>query len=148
MKVPYVELLSQSVDWSYWLPLLGVSSIISGIAACYFQSIFAHRKQIKLHEHEVKMEKYLALNMKLLNCLDPELWDHPLRISHIDNQTKQELRIEYMNALVYASDGVIRNLNEFINSPCEFNYYSVAKEIRNDLWRKSNLVLYKYPEIR
>ena len=49
---------------------------------------------------------------------------------------KEEVKIEMLNSVLYASDEVIRAMAEFVKSPTYSSYIKTASAMRQDLWNR------------
>lgn len=132
------------MDWLQILPVLGLGSLIGGVIGAFFQSKFQHQKQLKEWEHEVKRKRYFALNVLLITKIDV-----PSRIASLSNirpdinteeQMDKEIEVELLNAILFASDNVLKEIKDFIAKPSTLSYHNVAMAMRRDLWKKQTSV--------
>ena len=111
---------------------------IGGILGSYFQSLFQHHKQIKDQKHDLKFKRYGCILILLLTKLDPQSGlPHMKEIRpdlHDIKEIEKEIEVELLNAVLYAGDGVIKALSDFIRNPNYASYISTAAAIRKDLW--------------
>jgi len=116
----------------------------SGILGAYLQSRFQHQKEIKEDIHQLKRQRYGAILIQMLTVLDPA---HGLSktqqfrpdLKNIDD-FKEELKIEMLNGVLYASDDVIKAMAEFIGNPTYPSYIKIASAMRKDLWGKKTKI--------
>jgi len=116
----------------------------SGILGAYLQSRFQHQKEIKEDIHQLKRQRYGAILIQMLTILDPS---HGLSktqqfrpdLKNIDD-FKEEVKIEMLNGVLYASDGVIKAMAEFINNPSYALYIKTAAAMRKDLWNRKTKI--------
>jgi len=118
-----------------------VSAIgIGGIAGAYLQLHFQHQKEIKEDIHQLKRQRYGAILIQMLTILDPS---HGLSktqqfrpdLKNIED-FKEEVKIEMLNGVLYASDEVVKAMAEFINNPSYPLYIKTAAAMRKDLWNR------------
>lgn len=121
---------------------LGTAAGFGGVIGSYFQMKFGRQAKQSDHQHELKQKRYLCILMLMLAKIDDEKslgkltqFRPDLRsIEDLDN----ELQTELLNAVVYSSDSVLKNLSSFISTPNKESFYEVASAIRTDLWGKNS----------
>ena len=113
---------------------------IGGILGAYFKSYFERKKELKDQEHQLKKTRYGALLMLMLAKLDPKDGLSKLETYRPDLKSvtdlEKEIKVEYYNAIIFASDKVLESMVSFIKAPSYKNYINTAKAIRKDLWKK------------
>jgi hypothetical protein len=113
---------------------------IGGILGAYFKSLFERKRELKEQEHQLKKTRYGAILMLMLAKLDPK--DGLEKVKNFRPDLKsvtdldKEIKTEYYNAIIFASDGVLKAMVNFIKSPTYMKYIVTAKAIRKDLWKK------------
>lgn len=118
------------------ISILGVVGIASIITAC-LTYVFDKRKKIASDIQEVKKERYRATILKMLVLLDPDEMKFAKRpdLKTMDDW-KKELHAEWVNALLFGSDDVIKTLKDFLLNPNKTTYAKTVIAIRKDLWNK------------
>ncbi|MCL5770668.1 MAG: hypothetical protein M1479_00120 [Actinobacteria bacterium] len=53
---------------------------------------------------------------------------------------KEEIKIEMLNSVLYASDDVIKSMAEFVENPDYNNYIKSATAMRQDLWNRKTKI--------
>ena len=113
---------------------------IGGILGAYFKSHFERKKELKDQEHQLKKTRYGAILMLLLAKLDPKDGLEKAKAFRPDLKTvidlDKEIKTEYYNAIIFASDAVLEAMVNFIKAPTYKHYIITAKAIRKDLWKK------------
>jgi hypothetical protein len=113
---------------------------VGGVFGAYFQSRFQHQRELKSDIHELKRQRYGAILIQMLTILDPE---HGLSksqkfrpdLKNIED-FKEEVKIEILNGVLFASDEVIKAMAEFIRDPNHSSYIKTVVSMRKDLWGK------------
>ncbi len=113
---------------------------VGGVFGAYFQSRFQHQRELKSDIHELKRQRYGAILIQMLTILDPE---HGLSksqkfrpdLKNIED-FKEEVKIEMLNGVLFASDEVIKAMAEFIRNPNHGTYIKTVISMRRDLWGK------------
>jgi len=131
------------------LSLEGIVSFVSaigigGIAGAYLQLRFQHQKDIKEDIHQLKRQRYGAILIQMLTVLDPA---HGLSktqqfrpdLKNIED-FKEEVKVEMLNGVLYASDEVIKAMAEFVNNPTYPSYIKTASAMRKDLWGRKTKI--------
>lgn len=117
------------------LALLG----IGGICGHYFRILWERKNSALLQKQEFKEVRYKCMVMLMLSCLDFERNKSMLHQSgrqYIKSLTdlKEELKLEWNNMILFASDEVLTTLHLFIQNPSQNSYRNVAIAMRKDLW--------------
>jgi hypothetical protein len=139
------------MDWNHLLPILGIGGIIAAligilgaVVGAYVQSKFQYRKQLNEYEHDLKKQRYLAINILLLTKLDIKNRFESLKRKRPDITTEEELdkeiEMEYMNAFIFASDEVLWHFGLFVSDTSRKNYSYTTEAMRKDLWGKNEVL--------
>jgi len=127
---------------------LSVEAVISLISAvglgAYLQFYFQHKKEIKEDIHQLKRQRYGAILIQMLTILDPQYGLSKTQqfrpdLKNIDD-FKEEVKIEMLNGVLYASDDVIKTMAEFISNPTYPSYIKTAAAMRKDLWGRKTKI--------
>lgn len=112
---------------------------VAGVFGAYFQAGFERLNQVRKIEHEQKHIRYKALAILLLVKLNPD------EIKKIHNNRPDlrtiedidaEIRLEFFNSFLFASDDVIKAFSKFIVEANYHNYANTILAMRQDLWDK------------
>lgn len=125
------------------IPLVAALGL-GGIFGAYFQSRFQHQKEVQEDIHNLKRQRYGAILIQMLTILDPGhglLKAQKFRpdLKNISD-FKEEVKIEMLNSVLYASDEVIKAMAEFVKSPTYSSYIKTASAIRQDLWNRKTKI--------
>jgi len=125
------------MNWTNATAILGLFGIGTVVGA-YFQGVFQHRQTLRKDAHDLKRVRYGSTLIQMLSLLDPEGSLRKLTERRPDlvsvEDLRQELRVEMLNALLFASDKVVRALSEFNSNPSYTSYLEVVAAMREDLW--------------
>lgn len=117
---------------------------LGGLIGAFFQSRFEHRKHLNEQEHELKHKRYLCILILMLTKLDPDSGMRHMREHRTDlkdlNDLDAEIRMELLNAVLFASDNVISAMAGFIERPGYPSYIKTAAAMRGDLWHKKTAI--------
>jgi hypothetical protein len=122
-------------DIALVLSSLGVGSLL-GIFA---KSILDKRQLMFTKGFEFKEVRYKAITILMLAAVNPTKYDQlQLRmrrpeIADLDDLDR-ELELEYYNAMLFASDDVLRSFEIFLKEKSKANYEAVARAMRRDLY--------------
>lgn len=120
------------------IAILGIVGI-GGIIATSLTYIFEKRKQIKFSEQKEKEKRYMAIVIQMRIVVEPDQMKY---VKHLRpdllalEDWKNEVRAEWFNLLLFASDDVIKSLKEFILKPENATYAKTVIAMRKDLWNK------------
>jgi len=119
------------------------SGLVSGLMGIYLGYILEKRKHEKFSELEEKEKRYKSLIQKMRIVIEPEDMKYVKEIrpdlKTVDDW-KKEIRQEWFNSLLFASDDVIKALKEFVLKPNNETYAKTIWAMRRDLWsKKTNL---------
>lgn len=134
------SLISIDMNWTNAAAILGLFGIGTVVGA-YFQSLFQHRQSLKKDVHDLKRARYGSTLIQMLSLLDPEgslekLTERRPDLASVED-LRQELRVEMLNALLFASDRVISALARFNADPTYHSYFEVVAAMRQNLWGKA-----------
>lgn len=118
-----------------------ISSIIAllglgGIIGSYITFRLNRSKELEFKQREQKEKRYKSIMLFMDAYLNPAnttyLNDiHPALKTA--NDTKEWLKAEYHDMMLYASKSVIEAVRDFINSPSEESFSAAILEMRRDL---------------
>lgn len=119
------------------IPILSLLGL-GGIAGAFFNSIWERKKTISLQKQEYKETRYKAIILLMYGFLEYKDSSDFLIIHRPDLNSKEklflELKTEWNNMILYASDEVLLKSYAFLNKPSHENYKKLAIEMRKDLW--------------
>lgn len=119
------------------LPILSLLGI-GGIIGAFFNSIWERNKTISLQKQKYKETRYLAIILVMYGFFEYKESSDFLIIHRPDLNSKEklflELKTEWNNMILYASDDVLLKSHIFINNPSQETYKKVAIAMRQDLW--------------
>lgn len=125
------------------LGLLGVG----GFAGTYLRILWERKKEAQLHKQEFKETRYKCVILLMYAALDfkthvPFLRQHGYRFDNID-ELHNELKAEWHNMILFASEEVLVSVHEFIRTPSVERFRKSALAMRADLWggKVSNQIL-------
>lgn len=118
-----------------FLALLG----IGGLIGTYFRILWERQNKAHLQKLEFKEARYKCAVILMLSCLDfeknkPMLHLHGRQYINSLDDLKDELKLEWNNMLLFASNEVLSTMREFIKEPSQRNYQDTAIAMRKDLW--------------
>lgn len=117
---------------------------IGGIVGAWAQAFFNQQIKIKENQLEYKKSRYLCIIVLMITLLKPDkrltnVEYHRRDIKSIE-QLKEELKVEALNATIFASDFVVESLIEFTYNPTPNSFIKTVKSMRKDLWgTKTNI---------
>lgn len=117
--------------------LLGV--LLGGVITSFFQYYFGFQAKIKESEFLYKEVRYKAITI-FMYCL---VYSDTSSIRRIRpdlknlEDIKDEIKIEFVNSLLFASDDVIKSLQIFLKDTSEKNLMNAILSIRKDLWGRT-----------
>ncbi len=130
------------------LSLENVLSIFSaigfgGILGAYLQYRLQRQKELQEDIHRLKRERYGAILIQMLTVLSPEHLPKTQRfrpdLKNVDD-FKEEVRIEMLNSVLFASDDVIKAMGEFVKNPDYRAYIRTVSAMRKDLWNRKTKI--------
>ncbi|MBI5916170.1 MAG: hypothetical protein HY842_12410 [Bacteroidetes bacterium] len=100
---------------------------------------FEKRKleNLKLHDFKEKRYKAILLLMEAVFDFDknkPKLHSNGRTDLNTKEDLTDELKTEWKNSLLYASDEFVKRMSDFVKEPSEINYWKTALEMRKDLY--------------
>lgn len=116
-----------------------ISSLgLGGFLSTLFTSWVNKNKSVLEAKKEQMRKRYLAIMILMFTRLDlkkqlTKLGNHRPDINTLDD-LENELDLEILNSLIFASDKVVRTLKNFNNNPTKENYLKTALAMRDDLW--------------
>jgi hypothetical protein len=130
------------------LSLVGVGTLV-GIIIKYFLDI---KKEKRLQNQKIKEDKYRSTVVYMRSYLNPE---HVTRgfyhfsdpsISNLSGENLklrllENIKENYFEILLYASDDVILSIKDFIKDPSKKNWLQTIISMRKDLWSDAKLRL-------
>ena len=131
------------MNWANVTAILGVLGV-GGIVGAYFQYHFQHRQALRKDAHDLKRARYGSTLIQMLSLLDPEgsldkLTERRPDLASVED-LRQELKVEMLNALLFASDRVVSALAAFNAHPTYASYLEVVAAMRKDLWGKATRI--------
>jgi hypothetical protein len=119
---------------------LALSSLgVGGLLGVFAKSILDKRQLMFSKVFDFKEVRYKAITILMLAAVNPTKYDQTqLRmrrpeITDLDDLGR-ELELEYYNAMLFASDDVLRNFEVFLKDKSMANYEAVARAMRRDLY--------------
>lgn len=119
------------------LSMLGLLGI-GGVIGTYFRIQWERRNTALLQKQEFKETRYKCLIMLMWACLDFDkrgagLEQYGRNFKSVDDII-DELRAEWHNAILFASDEVLQAMHDFIKQPTIDHFKRSALAMRKDLW--------------
>lgn len=116
------------------LALLG----IGGILGTYFRILWERRNAALLQKQEFKETRYKCIILLMYGAVDfekqkPMLGQHGRDFETLE-ELLDELKTEWHNMILFASDDVLRRTHAFIKSPSQEAFRMSAFAMREDLW--------------
>ena len=112
--------------------------VLGGIIGAFFNVLWERNKTISLQKQEYKETRYKAVILLMYSFLEYKDSSDFLIIHRPDLNSKEklflELKTEWNNMILYASDEVLLKSHVFLNNPSHENYKKLAIEMRKDLW--------------
>lgn len=116
------------------LGLIGVG----GILGTYFRILWERRNTALLQKQEFKETRYKCLIMLMYSALDFEKNETMLRQHGRNFATLEdlldELKAEWHNMILFASDSVLIETHAFIRNPSHIAFRKASLAMREDLW--------------
>jgi len=121
-----------------------IISLVSGLSLGSILGVFAKSsldmQQMRFTKvFDFKEVRYKAMTILMLSSVDQSTYSlKQLRMRRPEIGTAEdldnELRTEYYNAMLFASDGVLKNFEAFLSDKTIANYEAVARAMRKDLY--------------
>ena len=116
------------------LGLLG----IGGVIGHYFRILWERRNAALLHKQEFKEARFKCIVILMYSIIDFEKHRSALERNRPDPRSRdnviEELKAEWHNAILFASDEVLEATHAFIREPSAANFKCSALAMRRDLW--------------
>ncbi|MBI5461226.1 MAG: hypothetical protein HY941_03470 [Gammaproteobacteria bacterium] len=116
------------------LGLLG----FGGALGTYLRIVWERMSSAQLQKQEFKDARYKCIIMLMYTLLDFDKRSKGLEKFGRDFKTQEELideiKAEWHNAILFASDEVLENLHAFIKDPSAESFKKSALSMRKDLW--------------
>lgn len=115
--------------------LVGV--LLGGIITAFFQHHFSFKKELKERESIFREVRYKAIVLLMYTVVYPETISQvTIRRPEIKDtkDIHEELRIEFLNSLLFASNDVLKAFNSFLNQSSKENFVTTILAMRKDLW--------------
>jgi hypothetical protein len=124
--------------------LSNIVSILSGLGVGGLLGVFAKsaldKRQLKFTKvFDYKETRYKALTILMLTAVNPSKYElaqlkrHRPDMNGLDD-LQRELELEYHNAMLFASDKVLKRFADFLQDKSMENYEAVARAMREDLY--------------
>jgi len=115
-----------------------ISFGLGTVLGTYLKIRWERSNSAQLQKQEYKTTRYKAVILLMYSLLDFDknssiLQKHGRDFAGIDDLVG-ELKTEWNNMLLYASDDVLKTVQEFINRPIQDNFRIAALAMRRDLW--------------
>ncbi len=122
------------------LTLLGIGSILSILIGFGIDK----RKNKFNAVEELKRTRYKCILKLMIAQLDISNNMESIHLNRPDlknvKDLKNEIQVELLNSVLFASQDVIRDLSVFVSTPNYSNFVNVANSMRADLWMKKSKV--------
>jgi hypothetical protein len=119
---------------------LALSSLGVGGLLGVFAKSFLDKRQLKFSKvFDYKETRYKAITILMLTAVNPSKYElAQLKLRRPDmngvEELSKELELEYQNAMLYASNWVLKNFEAFLTEKSLKNYRAVAQPMRKDLY--------------
>jgi hypothetical protein len=115
-----------------------ISFVFGTVLGTYLRIRWERSNAAQLQKQEYKTQRYKAIIILMYGLLDFDKSQAMLKAQgRFFNRSKDlvdELMVEWNNALLFASDNVLRTLNDFIKNPTQEKFRHGALAMREDLW--------------
>ncbi|MGE0267151.1 MAG: hypothetical protein AB7S78_01665 [Candidatus Omnitrophota bacterium] len=119
------------------IPILSLLGI-GGIIGAFFNNIWERNKAVSLQKQQYKETRYKAIILLMYGYLEYKDSSDFLIIQRPDLNSKErlylELKTEWNNMILYASDDVLLKSYNFLNDPTPESYKQAVIAMRKDLW--------------
>ena len=116
------------------LGLLG----IGGALGTYFRIVWERKSSAQLQKQEFKDTRYKCIIMLMYTLLDFDKRSKGLEKFGRDFKSQEqlidEIKAEWHNAILFATDEVLEDLHAFIKEPSAESFKKSALSMRKDLW--------------
>jgi len=112
---------------------------VGGFVVHYVHVLWERKSSQLLKKEEFKETRYKCIIILMLSLLDFEKNRQMLHLhgrDYINNREDliYELKLEFNNMILFASEEVLKTTINFIKKPSQHNLYNVAIGMRKDLW--------------
>lgn len=119
---------------------------LGGLLGTYLQLIWQRRNSVLLQQQEFKDTRFKCIIMLMYTVLDFEKRGRGLeqfgRNFRSREEVLDELKAEWHNAILFASEDALQSIHGFIRDPSVASFKRAALAMRKDLWGgKSSEVL-------
>lgn len=111
---------------------------LGGLIGTYFRILWERRNTALIQKQEFKETRYKCIILLMHGALDfdknkPMLNQHGRNFQSID-ELIDEIKAEWHNMILYASEEVLSESHAFIKNPSQTSFRKVALAMRSDLW--------------
>ena len=119
------------------ISVIGVLGI-GGVLGNYFQILWQRHNTILLQKQEFKETRYKCIILLMYGVLDfekqnPMMKQHGRNFNSV-NDLIEELKTEWQNMFLFASDDVLIGTHAFIANPSQETFRKSVLAMRKDLW--------------
>ena len=111
---------------------------LGGILGTYFRILRERHNKTLLQKQDFKEARYKCIILLMYSFLDFEKYNPILkqqgRNFNTQDELKDELKTEWHNMILFASDDVLKSTHAFINNPSKEAFRESALAMRKDLW--------------
>lgn len=120
--------------------IIGLFGIAVGVALKGIIDLFIRQRELTHKKgHEFKEIRYKTLILLMYSMLDFEKEKRQLLKNGRDFKNKEELldeiKAEWNNMILFASDDVLKSIKVFIKNPIEKEFHIAALAMRKDLYK-------------
>jgi len=109
-----------------------------GVIGTYLRILWERRNSALLQQQEFKETRYKCIIMLMYTCMDFEKRGRGLeqfgRNFRSTDDVINELKAEWHNMILFASDDVLKTVHAFIRAPSAASFKESALAMRKDLW--------------
>lgn len=116
------------------LTILGVGTALG----TYLRILWERKNNAQLQKQDFKFGRYKVIILLMYGCINfdkdkKKLQEHGRFFNTIED-VLEELKTEWHNMILFASEGTLKTLQDFILIPDKNNFYKCARAMREDLW--------------
>lgn len=115
-----------------------ISVLLGTILGNFLKTFWERKSDVEKQKQEYKEIRYKCLILLMYAALDFEKENVHLTRQGRNFKSIQdlmdEIRMEWVNMVLFASDEALKTVTDFINSPNEDTYKKSLLAIRKDLW--------------
>jgi hypothetical protein len=130
-------LTKNTVDSQTIVSAIGLLGI-GGVVSSYLTILWQRHSAFQQKKDEFKATRYKATVVLMFGYLQGaksiEHLNQHGRAFKSKNEILEEVIIEWLNMVLFASDDVLKDLQEFILDPSSETYFRAALAMRKDLW--------------